>query len=89
MRILSIIQLDIFKHRQVRCKKKHIHPPSGGNFIRLHLLCRLRRDKPATSWATHRSEAEVSLSSTAACGEQRKATTTSAGGARFKAVEPP
>ena len=38
-------QLDIFKHRQARCKKEHILPPTGGNFIRLHLLCRLRRDK--------------------------------------------
>ena len=30
-----IIQLDIFKHRKVRCKKKHILPPIGGNFTRL------------------------------------------------------
>ena len=25
----------LFKHRQVRCKKKHILPPTGGNFTRL------------------------------------------------------
>jgi len=38
----------------VRCKKKHHPPAAGGNFIRLHLLCRLRRDKPTAFWATRR-----------------------------------
>ena len=37
--------LPTCKHRRCAFNQKHIHPPTGGNFIRLHLLRRLRRDK--------------------------------------------
>ena len=40
-----IIQLNIFKHRQVRCKKKHILPPQAATSSGFISPCRLRRDK--------------------------------------------
>ena len=33
----------LFKHRQVRCKKKHILPPTGGNFTSEAIAERLHK----------------------------------------------